>query len=124
MAISLGVATAVAAGVAAAAAVAGGALGVVGAVMQHDQAKTNAKIQEENALAQQRQMEYNQRLSELEAQRVEAATAENVLDAVGQLTIPSKRKKMIDDLKTADELWCRTDGVASKLIADGIKSAI
>lgn len=53
-----------------------------------------------------------------------AATAENVLDAVGQLTIPSKRKKMIDDLKTADELWCRTDGVASKLIADGIKSAI
>ncbi len=53
-----------------------------------------------------------------------AATVENVLDAVGQLTIPSKRKKMISDLNSADDLWCRPDGVAGKLIADGIKSSI
>lgn len=45
------------------------------------------------------------------------ANAETVLDAVQQLTIPSKRKKMIDALKSADELWRKTDGGAASLIA-------
>ena len=48
------------------------------------------------------------------------ANAETVLDAVQQLTIPSKRKKMIDALKSADELWRRTDGGAASLIATDI----
>ncbi|MBO5739934.1 MAG: lipid-A-disaccharide synthase [Alphaproteobacteria bacterium] len=51
------------------------------------------------------------------------ATAENVVDAVQILTIPSKRDKMIAELKSADDLWRRPDGVAGALIADGIKNA-
>ena len=50
-----------------------------------------------------------------------AATATNVLDAVQQLTIPSKREKMINDLKSADKLWQLSDDGAGKLIADGIR---
>ena len=45
------------------------------------------------------------------------ATAENVLDAVQQLTILSIRAKMIDDLKSADKLWQRSDGGAPQIIA-------
>ena len=52
------------------------------------------------------------------------ATSENVLDAVQQLTIPSVRDKMITDLKSADELWQKSDGVASKLIADRIMESL
>jgi lipid A disaccharide synthetase len=51
------------------------------------------------------------------------ACAEKVINAVQQLTIPSVREKMIDELKSADDLWRRPDGVASALIADGIKKA-
>ncbi len=54
----------------------------------------------------------------------ENATAENILDAVQQLTIPSIREKMINDLKKADDLWCRTDGTPSVLIANEIKNSI
>lgn len=50
-----------------------------------------------------------------------AATAENVVSAVQQLTIPSVREKMIAELKTADDLWRRPDGNACKLVADGIQ---
>lgn len=53
-----------------------------------------------------------------------AATAENVLNAVQQLTIPSKREKMIAGLKNADSMWCRDDGGAGKLIAEGIKKSV
>lgn len=52
------------------------------------------------------------------------ATAENVLNAVQQLTIPSKRDKMIADLRSADTLWRRADGGASDLIADGIRQSV
>jgi hypothetical protein len=51
------------------------------------------------------------------------ATAENVVGAVQILTIPSKRDKMIAELKSADDLWRRPDGAAGALIADGIKNA-
>ena len=51
-----------------------------------------------------------------------AATAENVLDAFGQLTIPSVREKMVKSLKEADKLWRKPDGVPSALIADGIRA--
>lgn len=51
------------------------------------------------------------------------ATAENVLDAVGQLSIPSVRKKMIADLSRADKLWRRDDGAPATLIADGVRAA-
>ncbi len=36
-----------------------------------------------------------------------AARADHVMDAFGQLTIPSVREKMIDALKSADKLWQR-----------------
>lgn len=49
------------------------------------------------------------------------AVAENVLNAVQQFTIPSVREKTIAALTSADDMWQRTDGKASKLIADGIK---
>ncbi|MBR5153222.1 MAG: lipid-A-disaccharide synthase [Alphaproteobacteria bacterium] len=48
------------------------------------------------------------------------ATAENVLNAVQQLTIPSKREKMIRDLESADSLWRPDAGGAARLIANGI----
>lgn len=50
------------------------------------------------------------------------ANAANVLDAFGQLTIPSVREKMIKSLKMADDLWRKPGGVASELIADGIRA--
>lgn len=48
------------------------------------------------------------------------ATAENILCAVQQLSIPSVRNKMISELKSADELWLRPEGTPSDLIAQGI----
>ena len=52
-----------------------------------------------------------------------AATVQNVLDAVQQLTIPSVRTKMIDDLAAADNLWRRPDGAPSALIAESVRRA-
>lgn len=52
-----------------------------------------------------------------------AATAQNVLDAVQQLTIPSVREKMVDNLRAADDLWRRPDGGASHLIAEDIRKS-
>ena len=53
-----------------------------------------------------------------------AARADYVMDAFGQLTIPSVREKMIDALKSADKLWQRDSGGAARLIADGVLQAI
>lgn len=53
-----------------------------------------------------------------------AATSENVLEAVQQLTIPSKRDKMIEELKSADNMWRRSEGGASQLIAQEIKKSV
>lgn len=53
-----------------------------------------------------------------------AATAENVLGAVQQLTIPSVREKMITELKTADALWRRPDGAAAQIIANEIEKSL
>ncbi len=44
-------------------------------------------------------------------------TAERILDAFQQLTIPSVREKIIKDLKSADALWRKPDGAPSALIA-------
>ena len=51
------------------------------------------------------------------------ARPDMVLDAFGQLTIPSIREKMIRDLKSADKLWRRPGGAAASLIADGVRGA-
>lgn len=53
-----------------------------------------------------------------------AANCGNVIDAFGQLIIPSVREKMIAELREADKLWRRPDGAAAALIADGIRKAV
>ena len=52
------------------------------------------------------------------------ATAENVLGAVRQLTIPAVRNQMIAELKTADTLWYRTNGAPATLIAESLRNAV
>lgn len=51
------------------------------------------------------------------------ATVDNIMDAVQQLTIPSKREKMISDLESADKLWRPGKHGAAAMIADGIKKS-
>lgn len=51
------------------------------------------------------------------------ATVDNIMDAVQQLTIPSKREKMISDLESADKLWLPGADGAASMIADGIKKS-
>lgn len=51
------------------------------------------------------------------------ATVDNIMDAVQQLTIPSKREKMISDLESADKLWRPGKHGAATMIADGIKKS-
>lgn len=53
-----------------------------------------------------------------------AATVDNIIDAVQQLTIPSKRDKMIVALESADKLWLPGGANAAKMIADGIMKSI
>ena len=48
------------------------------------------------------------------------ATAENILNAFQQLTIPSNRDKMITDLCAADKLWLPHQEDAAKIIAQHI----
>ena len=71
MAISLGAALTVATVVSAAAAVAGGVVGGVASVAEHNQARANAEMQAEQA-------EYNRRMEEREASRLERENEENV----------------------------------------------
>lgn len=49
------------------------------------------------------------------------ATAENVLNEIQQLTIPSIREKMISELKLADKMWCRDEGNPTALIAESLR---
>ena len=53
-----------------------------------------------------------------------SATAENILQEIQQLTIPSVRNKMISELKSADDLWLRPDGSPSALIAQSIYASL
>ncbi len=53
-----------------------------------------------------------------------AANPENIISAVQKFTIPSIRKKLIDEMKKADDLWVRENIKASKLIAEDIKKSI
>ena len=70
MAFSLSTALGLSSIVSTATSIAGGILGVVGAVQEHNQAQANSEMQAQ-------QMEYNQRLEEREASRIEQETAEN-----------------------------------------------
>lgn len=53
-----------------------------------------------------------------------AATAENILNSVQQLTIPSVRKKMISELKLADGMWYRKGGTPASLIAKSLRKSV
>ena len=48
------------------------------------------------------------------------ANVDCVLDAVQKMTIPSVRRKMIAELKSADDLWYKPAGGASSLIAQHV----
>lgn len=63
--------------VTAAAATTAATAGVIGAVDAYGQKKQAAKTAEDNALLQQKQMEYNRRMEEREAAALEAETQEN-----------------------------------------------
>ena len=51
-----------------------------------------------------------------------AATCENVISEFTKLTSASKRNKMIHDLESADNLWCRADGSPAQMIAKDLLS--
>ncbi|MBQ7731592.1 MAG: hypothetical protein IJT68_07135 [Lentisphaeria bacterium] len=70
MAISLGTALTIATAVAATTAIVGGVVGGVAGIQQHNQARANAEMQAEQA-------EYNKRLEEREASRLERENDEN-----------------------------------------------
>ena len=48
------------------------------------------------------------------------ATADNIINALDIIVLPANRAKMIAELRGADKLWVRPDGVASQIIADDI----
>ncbi|MBO7508750.1 MAG: lipid-A-disaccharide synthase [Alphaproteobacteria bacterium] len=48
------------------------------------------------------------------------ATAEKVIGALDKMVLPANRSRMISELTAADGMWVRSEGVASKLIADDI----
>ncbi len=52
-----------------------------------------------------------------------AATGENILECVRQLSLPARRRDIIADLTAADKLWHR-DANAAQLIADNLRREI
>lgn len=54
----------------------------------------------------------------------DAATPQNIFDAVCHLTMPAMRRQMVADLSSADKLWRRVDGDAAALIAADIRRTV
>ena len=52
-----------------------------------------------------------------------AATSENVVNAIRQLAMPSVRRTMIAELKSADRLWHRANGTPAAIIAKSVRNA-
>lgn len=52
------------------------------------------------------------------------ATAENIINELDTIILPANRTKMINDLKSADDMWMRPNGLPSKIIADDILNTI
>jgi lipid-A-disaccharide synthase len=52
------------------------------------------------------------------------ATADNIINELDAIIIPSNRAHMIKDLESADNLWVRKNGAPSKIIADDIVASI
>ena len=48
------------------------------------------------------------------------ATPYNIMNCLQQLTLPSNRKQMINDLISADTKWCRENHKPANLIAADI----
>ena len=49
-----------------------------------------------------------------------AATADNIINIFDRIILPSNRTQMINNLKLADNMWMRSSGAPSKIIADDI----
>ena len=95
MAFSLSTALGLSSIVSTATSIAGGILGVVGAVQEHNQAQANSEMQAQ-------QMEYNQRLEEREASRIEQETAENA----------RRQREASEQLKSAQRALLGKSGAA------------
>ena len=52
------------------------------------------------------------------------ATAENIINELDTIILPANRTKMINDLKSAGDMWMRPNGLPSKIIADDILNTI
>lgn len=52
----------------------------------------------------------------------ERATAENIVRAFRDMTKPGARDKIISELRAADNMWVRPDGVPSKIIAESVSN--
>jgi len=52
------------------------------------------------------------------------ATAENIINELDTIILPANRTKMINDLKSADDMWMRPNGLPSKIVADDILNTI
>ena len=50
----------------------------------------------------------------------EQATADNIVCAFRDMTKPGARDKIIAELRAADNMWVRPDGVPSKIIAESV----
>lgn len=50
----------------------------------------------------------------------ERATAENIARAFNDMTKPDVREKVVSELRAADNMWVRTEGVPSKIIAESV----
>ena len=95
MAFSLSTALGLSSIVSTATSIAGGILGVVGAVQEHNQAQANSEMQAQ-------QMEYNQRLEEREASRIEQEAAENA----------RRQREASEQLKSAQRALLGKSGAA------------
>ena len=50
----------------------------------------------------------------------EKATAKNIAHAFDKMTVPGAREKIISELRAADNMWVRPEGVPSKIIAESV----
>ncbi len=52
----------------------------------------------------------------------ERATAENIVRAFNDMTKPDVREKVVSELRAADNMWVRAEGVPSQIIAESVNA--
>jgi len=54
----------------------------------------------------------------------DAATVDNIMNAIDEIAVPANRAKMIAELSAADNMWMRNGTPASQIIADDIMKVV